>query len=93
MNRDEIIPIVDLRIRLGKSEENGQSVLLVISINDTLFGLMIDGVCNVEHIAAEEIQKLLEQGKSQPSCFMGIAKLGVGCFDFGCFHAPEWRRT
>lgn len=54
--RGEIIPIADMRLRLAKSEADytEETAILILSINETLFGVIVDAVHEVAVIPDEE---------------------------------------
>lgn len=42
--RGQIIPIMDIRQRLGKQPKDGESLLFVLDYNDTQLGIQVDAV-------------------------------------------------
>ena len=42
--RGQIIPIMDIRQRLGKYPKGGESLLIVLDYNDTQLGIQVDAV-------------------------------------------------
>lgn len=42
--RGQIIPIMDIRQRLGKYPKDGESLLIVLDYNDTQLGIQVDAV-------------------------------------------------
>lgn len=56
--RGEIVPILDMRLKLGLAEAqfNDFTVVIVIRVADRVFGLVVDAVCDVIELAADEIR-------------------------------------
>lgn len=76
--REEMIPTIDLRLRLGKPEAQTSSMmtLLIVALDDGVsFGLIIDAVNNVEEIFDEDIQPLpVQQGDHSTAYLRGVTK-------------------
>lgn len=74
--RQDMIPTMDLNLRMGKPEPPHTSLttLLVVSLGERPFGLIIDAVNNVEQIAEEDIQPLPKQGERDCAYLIGVAK-------------------
>lgn len=55
--RSEMVPVMDLRLRLGKEEVvyNERTCIVLIRIGNRSFGLIVDGVNDVETIAEQDI--------------------------------------
>ena len=55
--RGEVIPTVDMRLRLGKEEipYNDHTCIIISSVGRGLMGFIVDGVCEVSDIAPDQI--------------------------------------
>lgn len=91
--RENVIPIMDLRLRLGKPEKqyNAQTCILIVTVADKPFGLIVDAVNNVETIRNEEINDPPRQGGGESSYLIGIAKKEsiILILDVATLLAPE----
>jgi purine-binding chemotaxis protein CheW len=77
--RGVIVPVVDLRIKLGceKVEYNGFTVVIVLNVHGRVVGAVVDSVSDVMELAAEEIKPSPEMGHSVDAGFItGIASVG-----------------
>jgi purine-binding chemotaxis protein CheW len=56
--RGVIVPIVDLRIRFGLAAAAGEdcAVVIVLNFSDRVVGAVVDAVCDVLRLPAEEIK-------------------------------------
>ncbi len=56
--RGKVIPVVDVRLRFGMEERayDERTCIIVVSINDTNVGLVVDTVAEVMNIPAESIE-------------------------------------
>lgn len=76
--RESIIPVTDIRLRLGKLEKeyNEWTCIIVVLINHKEVGLIVDKVDSVSVIADENISPPPEiAGSTYQTCLSGIAKL------------------
>ena len=56
--RGQIIPIIDIRLRMGKEEyvkEDGSNCIIVLNIDSTMLGIMVDNVNQVLDIDTSKI--------------------------------------
>ncbi len=60
--RGVIIPIIDLRTRFNflKKEEIGESMVVVVSIGDRKYGLLVDSVSDVVNVDMNNVQEKLD---------------------------------
>lgn len=74
--RGEMVPVMDFRMRLGKEETvyNAQTCIIIVSMNDRSFGLIVDAVSNVETIPEQDICPPPKQTKRDVNYLTGIAK-------------------
>lgn len=74
--REEMVPIIDLRIRLGRGEAEytNQNCIVIMSVHGRSFGAVVDCVCNVETILPEEICLPPQQDDRKANYLRGIAK-------------------
>ena len=75
--RGKIIPVIDVRLRLGKpfKEYNDRTCIIVINIDDIDAGLIVDFVSEVLTIKQDELSVPPENfGQSESSFIKSIAK-------------------
>ncbi|MCC5883207.1 MAG: chemotaxis protein CheW [Halomonas sp.] len=77
--RGVIVPIVDLRIKfhLDKVEYGGQTVVIVVNVEDRVVGIVVDGVSDVMTLSPEQIKPAPEFGVTLSSDFLS----GLGSLD------------
>ena len=74
--RGQIIPIMDIRLRLGKPPKEGSSILIVLDYNENQLGIQVDSVDLMLDIPTESIvpipsqsaQKLVSGMCTLPDC-------------------------
>lgn len=78
--RGKIIPVMDVRLRFKKAyrEYNDRTCVIVIDINDTSIGLIVDSVSEVLTIPEEEIVPPPEFNKTSNKFIKGIGKVEGG---------------
>ncbi len=77
--RGHIVPIVDLRLKLGVGEARyeGTTVVIVLNILKRVVGMVVDGVSDVVALAPETIKPAPEFGASLDTRYiLGLATLG-----------------
>ena len=77
--RGVIVPVVDLRIKLGceKVEYNGFTVVIVLNVHGRVVGAVVDSVSDVLELAADVIKPAPEMNHSMDAGFItGIASVG-----------------
>lgn len=74
--RDEMIPAVDLRVRLGRDPvvDSGKSCMVVTNVQDRSIGILVDAISNVETILPEEICPPPRQDGHNADYVTGIVK-------------------
>lgn len=74
--RGELLPIMDLRLRLGQqvADYNERTCIILIRIDSRSFGLIVDGVNDVETISAQEICPPPQQSEHKANYLSGIAQ-------------------
>mgnify|MGYP001026330688 CR=1 FL=1 len=74
--RNKIIPVMDLRMRLGIEETsyNSHTCIIIINIQGRSFGLIVDEVNAVERIPEHDISPVPNQTNSDMRYLTGIAK-------------------
>lgn len=79
--RGSIIPLIDIRLRLGKPEReyDDRTCIIVANIGDRYFGFIVDEVEEVSDIADDQISPppQLEREPANPY-LIGIARLEAG---------------
>lgn len=76
--REDIIPIIDLRVRLKKEEKEytERTCIIVTNINDSLVGFIVDAVNEVVDIKDEDITNTPNVGTDLSKTFVDkVAKL------------------
>ena len=77
--RGVIVPVVDLRIKLGceKVEYNGFTVVIVLNVRGRVVGAVVDSVSDVLELASELIKPAPEMSNGTDAGFItGIASVG-----------------
>lgn len=77
--RGSIIPLVDVRLRLGKPEReyDERTCIIVINVGERLFGLIVDEVDEVSTIPADRVSQPPRMGGDGTTPYLtGIARLG-----------------
>ena len=59
--RGQIIPIIDIRLRLGKCPKEGDSLCVVVNYNGTQVGILVDAVDQMINIANDIILPIPSQ--------------------------------
>lgn len=77
--RGRVIPVVDLRIKFGLESVpyTEQTCIIVINVDDTLMGIVVDNVCEVLDIDAKDIEPTPDFGSMLATEFI----LGMGKID------------
>ncbi|MCC9603423.1 chemotaxis protein CheW [Stieleria sp. JC731] len=77
--RGTVVPILDLRSKLSLPtiEYNQFAVIIVVTINDKITGLLVDGVNDVLNVANSDIEDTPSIcAEFDATCVNGIAKVG-----------------
>jgi purine-binding chemotaxis protein CheW len=77
--RGVIVPVVDLRIKLGcdKVEYNGFTVVIVLNVHGRVVGAVVDSVSDVLELAEDLIKPAPEMSTTVDTSFItGIASVG-----------------
>lgn len=77
--RGTIVPIIDLRIKLGcnKAEYDDFTVVIFLDIADTTMGVVVDAVADVAQLAREQIKPAPHfEGQLDAAFVRGIASVG-----------------
>jgi len=76
--RGKIIPVMDIRLRFKKEfrEYNDRTCIIVIDIEDTCIGLIVDSVSEVISIPEREIVDPPDMSKGGSRYIKGIGKVG-----------------
>ena len=74
--RDEMIPVMDLRTRLGKDTEVdcNKNCIVIITVQGRSIGMIVDSISNVETILPEEICQPPQQDNCKANYLIGIVK-------------------
>jgi purine-binding chemotaxis protein CheW len=76
--RGVIVPIVDLRVRLGCDQivDKPTTVCIVLKLENRMVGVVVDGVTDVSELPAESIKPAPEMASAIDATFVtGLAKL------------------
>jgi purine-binding chemotaxis protein CheW len=80
--RGAIVPVMDLRQRLGleKREPDDASVVIVLAVNGggsrRVFGMLVDGVTDVIDLGAERLRPAPDLGDGARTFLSGMAAVG-----------------
>jgi len=77
--RGVIVPVVDLRIKLGceSVEYNGFTVVIVLNVKGRVVGAVVDSVSDVLELAKDQINQAPEMSTTVDTIFItGIASVG-----------------
>ena len=76
--RGVIVPILDLRLRLGQAGEyNAFTVVIVLNVAGRVVGIVVDSVSDVLELSAEEIKPRPEVPAAMDARFItGLGKIG-----------------
>ena len=74
--RGEMVPVIDLRIRLGREAviDSSRNCIIVISAQERSVGIIVDAISNVETIQPEEICQPPRQEEHKSNYLIGIVK-------------------
>jgi len=74
--RGKVIPVLDLRMKfnMDKAEDTDQTCIIVVDIESTLMGVVVDEVSEVMNISEEDIEETPEFGARVNTEFI----LGIG---------------
>ncbi|MGA2549361.1 MAG: chemotaxis protein CheW [Burkholderiaceae bacterium] len=77
--RGLVVPIVDLRIglKVGIPSYNAQTVVIILSISTRTIGIVVDQVCEVVSLTADQIRRAPEMGSTVNTDQL----LGIGQID------------
>lgn len=79
--RGSVIPLMDVRLRLGREEAEytDRTCIIITNICDRYFGLIVDGVDEVTHIEETQITEPPQMGsESEHKYLTGVATLENG---------------
>lgn len=77
--RGQIIPVIDVRLRIGKQEAQytERTCIIITHMSGKDFGLIVDEVDEVTNIVSERISPPPQMGKDKVNCYLtGIARMG-----------------
>ncbi len=77
--RGTVVPVVDLRVKLGmeSAEQNQFTVVIVVNVGRRVVGMVVDSVSDVLNIAHSEMAPPPDMGGEVDTSFLtGIAKSG-----------------
>lgn len=74
--RGEMVPVIDLRIRLGRDAaiDSSRNCIIVISARERSVGIIVDSISSVEAIQPEEICQPPRQEDHKTNYLIGIVK-------------------
>ncbi len=76
--RGKVIPVIDLRLKfsLPEEEHTQETCVIVVEVNDTSIGLIVDSVSEVSDIRGEEIENAPSFGQGIDTRFItGLGKV------------------
>ena len=77
--RGKVIPVVDVRLRFNMQERDydERTCIIVVNVNNTAVGLIVDSVSEVINIAADDIEEPPQVNKGKGSQYIaGLGKVG-----------------
>ena len=77
--RGKVIPVMDVRtkFKLESREYDERTCIVVVDINETSIGLVVDEVCEVVDIPEEQVEPPPQTGKGKSSRYLqGMGKIG-----------------
>ncbi len=77
--RGKVIPVIDLRLKFGmpKVDYTNETCIIVLNVNGSMMGIIVDKVCEVLDIAQENIEPAPTFGGKTKSDFItGMGKIG-----------------
>jgi purine-binding chemotaxis protein CheW len=83
--RGAIVPIIDLRLRLGSLNEQGsadcsaRTVVIMLNIKGRVVGAVVDSVSDVLELPTDAIKPAPEMASAADACFV----TGIGCVKSG----------
>lgn len=79
--RGVIVPIVDLRLKLGceSADFNDFTVVIVLNVRERVIGVVVDSVSDVLELGADSIKPTPEMNSSGNAGFI----MGIGCLRTG----------
>jgi len=79
--RGVIVPIVDLRLKLGceRADFNDFTVVIVLNLRKRVIGVVVDSVSDVLELGADSIKPAPEMNSSGDAGFI----MGIGCLKTG----------
>jgi purine-binding chemotaxis protein CheW len=74
--RGEMVPVIDLRIRLGREAEvdYNKNCIVIISVQGQSVGILVDSISNVETITKEEICQPPHSDEHRANYLIGMVK-------------------
>jgi purine-binding chemotaxis protein CheW len=76
--RGVVLPVIDLRCRLGwgTTDPTARHVIIVVRIGEQLQGIIVDAVNDIVSVAQDDMQPLPEMGDGEASRFLdGLATI------------------
>lgn len=77
--RGKVIPVMDVRVRFGMEEVsyNERTCIIVVKVNETMVGLIVDAVSEVADIPEENIEAPTSMSNSSDNAYiMAFGKIG-----------------
>jgi purine-binding chemotaxis protein CheW len=77
--RGKVIPVIDLRLKfcMEKIDYTNETCIIVLNVNNTLMGIIVDRVCEVLDIAKDNIEPAPSFGTKVHTDFItGMGKVG-----------------
>lgn len=76
--RGNVIPVMDVRLRFGRTERpyDDRTCLIVVKVDGTITGLVVDCVNEVSEIPASQIESAARTGGNKANYISGFGKFG-----------------
>ena len=69
--RGTIVPIVDLRVKLGREARyDGFTVVIILNVEERALGIVVDSVCDVTRLSTEQIRPAPEYAGAVDASFV-----------------------
>ncbi|MCP4448581.1 MAG: chemotaxis protein CheW [Myxococcales bacterium] len=76
--RGAVVPVIDLRRRLGLPEGNygNNSVIVVVTLHDRIFGVLVDAVSDVVDVDDGKVEDMPDLCSSDLDCLESVVRAG-----------------
>ena len=70
--RGQVVPIIDLRLRVGKMplEDTGENCIIVLEIESDTIGIIVDGVAHVRDVYDKDVKMIPTESRQELTKYM-----------------------